>query len=320
MKITSLKTKNTAEKTFIENMHKLEPTTVVMEACYSANYFAREFTKLGHDVKLIPAQHVKPFVRGNKNDANDAMAIGEASMRPNLTFVEHKTIEQQDIQCLHRIRERLVSQRTSITNQSRGLLSEYGFIEKAGEKGFKALMHNVLNSKELTAFLLEEIASVYEEWLDVSERLKRVNNKITNLANSNAVCTRLLSIPGIGVINATAIYCTIGNAKHFKTSRDFAVWLGLTPKQSASGLQSHMGSITKRGNSYLRKQIVHGARSHLYRTQNKTDDLSIWAQKILERRGSQKACVALAHKLARIVWAVLTKEEVYKEKLSGSFA
>jgi transposase len=291
---------------------QLTPTTVVMEACYSAHFWGRTFEQYGHTVKLVPAQHVKPFVRGNKNDANDAIAIAEASLRPNMKFVRIKTLEQQDIQSLHKIRERFVSHRTRISNQTRGLLSEYGFIAKPGFKALKELIHEVLEPDVLTELFREEIASIYEELLDLEQRLKRVNNKLKTIADQYALCCLLMTIPGIGVINATAIYAAIGDGKQFATARDFAVWLGLTPRQYASGTKSYTGKITKRGNRYLRKQLVHGARALMNRSAGKKDKLSIWINDIKERRGVQKACVALAHKLARIIWAILSKGEEFK--------
>ena len=301
-------------KRFIEHLAQYQPTTVVMEACYSANYFGRLFESYGHTVKLIPAQPVKPFVRGNKNDANDAIAIAEAARRPNMRFVPIKTLEQQDLQCLHRIRERMISQRTGFSNQIRGLLSEYGLIGSPGFKGLKALLNEALESDKITTIFREEVASFLEEWMDLSERIKRVDNKIKAYADQQENCQRLMSIPGIGVINATAIFAAVGDARHFETARDFAVWMGLTPKQHASGLKSSMGGITKRGNRYLRKQLIHGARSYMHRAKGKNEALDKWVNDIVARRGKHKACVALAHKLARIIWAVLTKQKGWESK------
>lgn len=294
-----------------QKMAQLSPSTVVMEACYSAHYWGRTFEQYGHTVKLVPAQHVKPFVRGNKNDANDALAIGEASLRPNMKFVRVKTLEQQDIQSLHKIRERFVSHRTRISNQTRGLLSEYGLVATPGFKALKMLIQETFESDRLSVLLKEEIASIYEELLDLDERLKRVNTKLKALAAQYPLCRLLMTIPGIGVINATAVYAAIGDGKQFATARDFAVWMGLTPRQYASGTKSYTGKITKRGNRYLRKQLVHGARALMNRTKGKKDKLSVWVNTIKERRGMHKACIALAHKLARIIWAVLTRGEAF---------
>jgi transposase len=310
-----LSNRKISRKKLSQEIAQLTPTTVAMEACYSAHYWGRVFEQYGHTVKLIPAQHVKPFVRGNKNDANDAVAIAEASLRPNMKFVRVKTVEQQDIQSLHKIRERYVSHRTRISNQTRGLLSEYGLVANQGSKALKALIHEALESKTLTELFKEEISSIYEELLDLRERLKRVNNKLKGIAEQSPLCRLLMTIPGIGVINATAIYAAIGDGKQFETARDFGVWLGLTPRQYASGTKSYTGRITKRGNSYLRKQLVHGARSVMNRSKGKKDKLNVWVNDIKARRGQQKACVALAHKLARICWAVLSKGEEFQARM-----
>ena len=279
-----------------------------MEACYSANYFGRLFERYGHEVKLIPAQHVKPFVMVNKNDANDAIAIGEASSRPNITFVKVKSINQQDVQSMHRIRDRRVKAKTGLSNQIRGLLSEYGIVTSRGSKGLKALIHEALDSPKTTIMFKEELASLFEEYCDVEERIKQTNNRLTAYANQEESCKRLMSIPGIGVINATAIFSAVGDARHFKTARDFGVWMGLTPKQHASGQKSVMSGITKRGDRYLRTQLIHGARAYLHRANGKNGKLDQWIKQIEARRGKHKACVALAHKMARIIWAVLTKQ------------
>lgn len=307
-----LSNKKLSRSKLSQEIAQLTPGTIVMEACYSAHYWGRTFEQYGHTVKLVPAQHVKPFVRGNKNDANDAVAIAEASLRPNMRFVPVKTVEQQDIQSLHKIRERFVTHRTRISNQTRGLLSEYGLVASPGFKALGILIHEALESDTLTEVFKEEISSIYEELLDLEQRLKRVNTKLKALADHHLLCRLLMTIPGIGVINATAIYAAIGDGKQFATARDFAVWLGLTPRQYASGTKCYTGKITKRGNRYLRKQLVHGARALMNRAKGKKDKLNVWINEIKERRGVHKACVALAHKLARIIWAVLSRGEQFR--------
>ena len=190
-----LSNKKISRKKLHQEMAQLNPTTVVMEACYSAHYWGRTFEQYGHRVRLVPAQHVKPFVRGNKNDANDAVAIGEASLRPNMKFVPVKSIEQQDIQSLHKIRDRFVSHRTRISNQARGLLSEYGLVTTPGHKALRLLMQEALESTSLTPLFKEEIASIYEELLDLLGRLTRINNKLKVMANQNPLCRLLMTIP-----------------------------------------------------------------------------------------------------------------------------
>ena len=174
------------------------------------------------------------------------------------------------------------------------------------------MIHEALESDTLTTLFKEELASIYEELLDLAERLKRVNNKLKAMVQQYPLCRLLMTIPGIGYVNSTAIYAAIGDGRQFGTARDFAVWMGLTPQQYASGTKSYTGKITKRGNRYLRKQLVHGARALMNRSAGKKDKLSIWINDIKDRRGVQKACVALAHKLARIIWAILSKGEEFK--------
>jgi len=287
---------------------------VVMEACYSSHYWARVFLSFGHRVRLLPAQHVAPFVRGNKSDHNDAVAIAEASRRPNITDVPIKTVAQQEIQSLHRMRDLCVQRRTSLMNQSRGLLSEYGIVSPKGHKAFISLIAEIAAPESLSVgdSLKSQYRLVGEEYMQLSHRIDGIQKQLTMIANENPLCRILLSIPGIGVVNATAIYSAIGNGSQFKSAREFAVWLGLTPRQSSSGNSFSSGGITKRGDRYLRKQLVHGARALLYRCKNKTDKLSRWANALVARRGYNKACVAMAARLARLCWILLQKNEIYR--------
>ena len=287
---------------------------VVMEACYSSHYWARVFIVFGHTVRLLPAQHVTPFVRGNKSDHNDAVAIAEASRRPNITDVPVKTVAQQEIQSLHRMRDLCVQRRTSIMNQSRGLLSEYGLVSHKGHKAFTRLIAEICGPEShwVGDSLKTQYRLVGYEYMQLSHRIDGIQKQLTLIANENPLCRILLSIPGIGVVNATAIYSAIGKGSQFNSTREFAVWLGLTPRQSSSGNSFSSGGITKRGDRYLRKQLVHGARALLYRCKNKTDKLSLWASALVARRGYNKACVAMAARLARLCWILLQKKEVYR--------
>jgi len=300
-------------KTLSEFMIQQASTTVAMEACYSSHYWARLFESYGHQVKLLPAQHVKPFVRGNKNDHNDALAIAEAAQRPDIKAVPIKTIAQQDIQTLHRLRERCVSQRTSLSNQTRGLLSEYGIIFPKGVKAFKQTLMNLLDPEDtqLSTAIKLQIQYVSDEFNRMSLRLKELNQTLAQIARDNPHCTRLMSVPGIGYVNATALYSAIGNGSQFKNARELSVWLGITPKQFASGNKQVMAGITKRGNRYLRKQLIHGARAMMIRCKKHDDHLSHWLQSIVIRRGPNKACVALANKMARLCWTLLQKNQMY---------
>ncbi len=295
-------------------MAQQPPTQVVMEACYSSHYWARCFEQMGHNVRLLPAQHVTAFLRGNKSDPNDTIAIGEASGRPNIIPVPIKTVVQQDIQCLHRLRTLCVDQRKAVMNQARGLLSEYGVIAPLGHKAFRALISKVTDPQDqsISELLKEQFRLILEEHERHTRRIANLEKKLAQIASEQPICQLLLSIPGIGVINATAIYCAIGNGSQFKHARDFAVWLGLTPRSRQSGNSFSTGAITKRGNRYLRTQLVHGARSMLCRCKDKTDRVSLWGNALVARRGFNKACVAMAARLARLCWVLMQKNEMYK--------
>jgi len=293
---------------------KQPPLEVAMEACYSSHHWGRCFEAMGHRVKLLPAQHVAPFVRGNKSDHNDALAIAEAARRPNITPVPVKSIVQQDIQALHRLRERHIGQRTGLINQTRGLLSEYGIVVPRGHKAFCALVQEVSqpDARQLSDLLKVQIRQVAGDYHALTARIKEFDQTLQTLAIANPLCERLMTIPGIGVINATAIVSAIGNGSQFANGREFAVWLGLTPRQSSSGGSFKSGGITKRGNRYLRKQLVHGARALVLRRKQQSDQLGRWVKQLVARRGVNKATVALAARLARIAWVVLQREENYR--------
>lgn len=287
---------------------------VVMEACSSSHYWGRCFQAMGHRVKLIPAQHVTPFVRGNKSDRNDALALAEAARRPGLQSVPLKSVEQQDIQCLHRLRERYLAQRTVVSNQTRGLLSEFGIVGPKGHRHFCLLLQQCIDPActQLSGCLKAELCCIAGEYAALNQRIKGLTDTLAEMAASHPLCQLLLTIPGIGVINATALVSAIGNGSQFSSGRELAVWLGLTPRQSSSGERFHSGGITKRGNRYLRKQLVHGARSLLFRCRRKTDPLSNWVNQLSARRGVNKASVALAARLARLSWVLLQRQTPYQ--------
>lgn len=295
-------------------MAKQEPCEIAMEACYSSHYWARTFESMGHKVKLIPAQHVTPFVRGNKSDRNDAIAICEAARRPNIIPVPIKSIEQQDIQCLHRMRERHIKQRGSVINQTRGLLSEYGIIAPQGHKAFCKLLREVgqPSCTTLSPMIKTQLNQIADEYYWHTERINEILTSLSSIAKTNPLCEILLSIPGVGIINSTAIFSAIGDGGQFKNARELSVWLGLTPRQYSSGESFKSGGITKRGNRYLRKQLVHGARAVVSRCKLKKDRLSTWVNNLAERRGVQKAYVAMAARIARTAWVLLHKKEMYR--------
>ena len=266
----------------LQTLAKQPPCIVAMEACYSSHYWAREFAAMGHEVRLVPAQHVKPFVRGNKNDANDALAIAEASQRPNLRCVPVKSLAQQDMQALHRIRMRLVRQRIQLMNQTRGVLSDYGVVMPQGIPSFRRAMVELQGDagKHLTPFMRTQIVEIDAEFRTRSDRLGQLEKQMHALATSHPLCKLLLTMPGIGPVNATAIVSAIGRGDQFEHPRDFAVWLGLTPSQYASGDKSFQGKITKRGDRYLRSQLVHGARAVIYNAHRHHDPLRRWTQQL----------------------------------------
>jgi transposase len=305
--------KQVRRKKLIELIANHPETTIAMEACYSSHYWGRLFESYGHKVLLIPAQHVKPFTRGNKTDANDAIAIIEASKRPNLRFVPTKSVHQQDIQNLHRIRERLVGNRTALSNQTRGLLAEYGIVFAVGKKAFLLGIETALNDESLSGLFKIELRLVLDELQSIASHIAKIESQLSDYVVNNEDCRILYSIPGIGVINASAMVCKYGDASQFNKARSLAVNLGLTPKLSASGQRHQMLGISKRGDPYLRKQLIHGARALLRVCEKHPDDaLCRWASRIKERRGSQIAVVALANRLARLIWVLLRKREMYK--------
>jgi len=292
----------------------LPPCLIGMEACSGAHFWARELQKLGHTVKLMAPQFVKPYVKANKNDANDAEAICEAVSRPTMRFVTIKTVAQQDLQACHRIRSELVQQRTAKVNQIRGLLAEYGIILGQRIDVLRKALPNVLEDAEngLTGDFRVLLQGLQEDLQILDERVAVMDKRIQSLANNNPAAKRLLDIPGMGPITATALISAVGDAKQFKKGRDMAAWLGLTPQQHSSGGKERLLGISKRGDAYLRTLLIHGGRSVLKVAGQKDDARSRWLQSLSERRHKNIAAVALANKNARIAWALLTKDIDYQ--------
>ncbi|ABE53496.1 transposase IS116/IS110/IS902 [Shewanella denitrificans OS217] len=284
---------------------------VVFEACYSSHYWGRKFLAMGHNVKLIPAQHVTPFVRGSKNDKNDAMAIYEANFRPNIRFVPIKTEAQQEILMLHRVRERLVKQRTACTNQIRGVLVDFGICFPQGHSAFERAMWDIINDESQRPIIKLMANDFWDEYQTVSTRLDRINRLIKQLVEQDPNGKILLSIPGVGPIIASAFAAAIGAGQAFNSAKELAVWLGLTPQQFASGNKSINGSITKRGDGYLRKQLIHGARTVVSHASKKNDDLNQWITQLRNRKSICTTVVATAHRLARLMWILLHKQVPY---------
>lgn len=306
--------KKYSRKELLALLSLLPPIQIFMEACYSAHYWGRTCNENGHTAFLIPAQHVKPFVRGNKNDANDALAIMEASARPFIRFVPVKNTIQQEIMGMHRLRERWVHSRTSLTNQARGLLSDFGVIFPKGFKGFREAILKCQDNETFTLNFRALLLSMLEEFNQLSERIEKINEQLTQYTDENQNCKIISSLPGIGFINASAIVAQIDKGQAFNSPKEFSVWLGITPTQYASGEKSREGRITKRGNRYLRKQLIHGARAAMRWARKRDDQLSQWINQIVKRIGINKAAVAIANKLARLIWILLQKQETFKIK------
>ncbi len=311
-----LKRKRLSRKKVAEYFANLEACTVVMEACGSTHYWSRVIIRCGHEVKAIAPQFITPYRKGNKNDYNDAEAIAEASQRENMRFVPLKTLEQQDIQMLHRIRERLIKNRTALSNQIRGLLAEYGLVMPKGINHLKAQLPGFLEdaTNELSISTRRYFLGLSEELDELSIQIKSVDSEILGINKQNDVCQRLSTMTGIGPIIATAFYAGIGDGKAFKSGRHVSAWLGLVPKQHSTGGKPVLLGISKRGNTYLRTQLINGARAALRHCENKTDQVSLWARKLKERSNYNNATVALANKMARMAWAMLHHQEDYKFK------
>jgi transposase len=286
---------------------------IVMESCGGANYWARVFQRSGHSVKLISPQFVKPFVKTNKNDANDAEAIVEAASRPSMNFVPIKQVEQQDIQSIHRVRSRIVKNRTALINEIRGLILEYGIIVTPGAARVKRSLCAIIadRTNELTPLSRDCMQDLYDELVEVEGRLKRLDKKIRQLCQQNETCRRILKVPGVGELTATAMIAAVPNASEFNNGRHMAAWLGLVPRQSSSGDKRVLLGISKRGDRYLRTLLIHGARSALSHYKNTDNDYGRWLTGKRARLSFNKAAVALANKNARIIWSLLNTGEEF---------
>jgi transposase len=284
------------------------PCTIVMESCGGANYWARVFQRHGHIVKLISPQFVKPFVKTNKNDANDAEAITEAASRPSMHFVPIKQVEQQDIQSLHRIRSRLVKNRTALINEIRGLNLEYGITIPTGAAKVKTKLCLIISNEnnELTVASREFMNDLYNELVEVEGKLKNLGKKVKQICRQNEDCRRIMNIPGVGELTATALISAVPNPDVFKNGRHMSAWLGLVPRQHSSGDKQILLGISKRGDRYLRTLLIHGARSALSKCKNLDNEYGRWLTEKKCTLSFNKATVALANKNARIIWSILS--------------
>lgn len=284
-----------------------------MEACCGAHHLGTALIAQGHEVRLIPPQFVRPFVKSNKNDYKDAEAIAEAVQRPTMRFVPIKTQDQLDLQALHRVRDRLVSRRTAVVNQIRAFLLERGITFRRGRKYLQLRMPLILEDAELnlSPLLRQMLDQLWQEWKALSSQIEATSQQIERIAEQDAVCQRLQQIPGVGPLIATAMVAAVGNGSAFVKGRDFAAWLGLVPRQHSTGGKAKLLGISKRGNPYLRRLFVHGARSILTTPHRDKLALDAWMQQLEQRMHRNVAVVAVANKLARIAWAVLAKGANY---------
>ena len=286
---------------------------VYMEACGTANYWGRELIKYGHKVKLIHPKYVKPYVKRNKNDMNDAAGIAAAARDPEMRFCEVKTEDQQDIQSVHRMRSLLIQQRTALANQIRGILAEYGIIAAKGISKVNIYVAEVLgdNPNNMSALILDSLRELYTHFQDLNKRIAFYDGKITALYKGNKVCRKLAKIPGVGELGATVLSSVLGNGASFKNGRHFAAFLGLVPRQHSSGGKSYLLGISKGGDKYIRSLLIHGARAVLRWVSKKEDKQSMWLKNLVVRRGMNITAVALANKIARIAWALVSEDAEY---------
>jgi len=305
--------KRLSREKLAEFVAQINPCIIGIEACMSAHYWARVFQTMGHTVKMMSPQFVKPYVMSNKNDRNDAKGIAEAVTRPDMKFVSVKNIEQQDILLLHRARELVLKQRTAQANQIRGLLMEYGITISQGISNIKSVLVILETNKEkLTVKSLAVFSMLYEQFKIYNDQLSHYDKEIELVVKQDCVCREIMKIEGIGPITASAITATVGDARSFKNGREMAAWLGLVPKQHSSGNKVRLSSISKRGDNYVRKLLVHGARSVVNICDKKSDRKNIWVADKKQRCGYNKASVALANKNARVIWAIMATGECYR--------
>ena len=293
---------------------QIEPGCEIgMEACSGAHHWARLLQAKGFTVKLIAPQFVKPYVKSNKNDANDAEAICEAMSRPHMRFVAVKTVEQQDIQAVHRVRASLIDQRKAKGNQIRGLASEYGLVAPKELLHLRAAIPRWLEDwgNGLSERVRRLLGGLWKDLLAIDERVEELDREIEQIARQDPVAVRLQQLRGIGPVTATALLATVGDASQFANGRQMAASFGLTPKQNSSGGKERLLGISKRGDAYLRSLLVHGARAVIRTAQTKTDRLSIWVMRIASTRHPNIAAVALANKTARIAWAMMSRGTDY---------
>lgn len=296
-------------ETLLQFFERAARTVVGMEACPGSQWLARKLKALGHTVRIVPAKFVKPYVKSNKNDIIDAEAIAEAVTRPTMRFVEIRSPEQVDLQALHRVRDRLVAQRTRVICQMRAFCLEYGIAMHQGAGKFKADLPRVVADEEndLSPAMRRLLTELFDDIKNLEVRIKEVTGEIEAVAAADDTARRLMTVPGIGPLAATALLAAAGRGLQFRKARDMAAWLGLVPREYSTGGKMTLLGISKRGSSYLRRLLIHGARSCLLHLDRSRDRLGSWIDGLQSRMHNNKATVALAAKMARVAWVVITK-------------
>lgn len=308
--------KSVRRNQLVKTVIQVKPKLVVVEACGGAHHWCRVFTSHDLKVKMIAPKYVKPYVKSQKNDHHDASAIAEAATRPHMRFVPQKQIAHQDIQCTHRIRFRLIQNRTRLCNEIRSFLMEYGIVLPLGVSVLQRELSLLCGQppEHMSSRTIDLFRTLYEELVDLQERIKVYDQKIDAIVKEHKeVCTRLMEIPGVGPITATAVLSTVSDPHVFQNGRHLAAYLGLVPRQVSTGGKTVLRGITKHGDCYLRTLLIHGARTTLRHAVGKKDKQSLWIQEKIKTRGSNKACVAAANKTARILWNMLAKDQTYRK-------
>jgi len=306
--------KKLSRNELLEWFGKIAPCLVGIESCATSTYWAREIGALGHNVKLIPPSYVKPYVRRQKNDRVDAEAICEAVGRPSMRFVTLKTIEQQAIQVLHRSRSLLITQRIQLVNALRAHMAEFGVIFPQGLAGAALAIKTLKEGKDksIPAFAQNVLLSLVSQLEHLRQEIKKLDQQMMAWHKTNADSQRLATVPGIGHVTASAVLAAIGDGKQFNSAREFAAWLGLVPRQNSSGGKDCLGRISKKGDPYLRRLFVTGATTQLRGSHRDKTVGGAWFSSLLRRKAARVASVALANKMARVAWALLTKGQAYR--------
>lgn len=314
------------EKTFSRKLRRakvkaffaeLEPCLIGMEACATSHHWARTFEKMGHKVRLMPPAYVKPYVKTQKNDEADAEAISEAVMRPNMRFADIKTVEQQSVLVLHRTRTLLIKHRTRMANTIRAHLAEFGITESIGRMGLYRLIDMIIagDNERITEITRRAMLPLVEQYRLLQEQILDLDRQVMAWHRSSEVSRRLATIPGIGPLTASALVASIGEASNFKNGRSLAAFIGLVPKQSSSGGKERLGGISKRGDHYLRWLLVIGGLA-VIRYAQRHGTSRPWLVKLLQRRTPKIAAVAMANKMARVAWALMTRGGEYSEPVA----